>query len=141
MGTDEKPKACVGVMIWKDGKVLIGKRRNRHGDGEYSFPGGNLEYMQSFEDCVRREVMEEVGIEIKNIKFLSIANVMSHYNRQDILLSFSSDWESGEPRDLKEERIGEWQWYDIDNLPQPLFYPAKIVSDSYKSGKNYYDKE
>lgn len=138
---EKRPKACVGVMVFKDGKVLIGKRRGRHGDGEYSFPGGSLEYMQSFSVCVKEEVSEEAGIEIKNIKFLSVANIRDHYERQDILLSFSADWESGEPRDFREERIGDWQWCDLNRLPQPLFYPTEVLIDSYKTGKNYYDKE
>lgn len=138
---EKRPKACVGVMIFKDGKVLLGKRRGRHGDGEYSFPGGSLEYMQSFSVCLKEEVSEEAGIEIENIKFLSVANIANHYNRQDILLSFCADWKSGEPRDLSEERIGEWQWYGLDKLPEPLFYPTEILIDSYKSGKIFYDKE
>lgn len=49
------PKVGIGVMIFKDGKVLLGKRKGSHGDGEYSFPGGHLNYMESFEDCAQRE--------------------------------------------------------------------------------------
>ena len=64
---DNYPKVGVGVMIIKNGKVLFHKRKGSHGDGEYAWPGGHLEYMESFEDCVRREVYEEAGIEIKNI--------------------------------------------------------------------------
>ncbi len=62
-----KPKVGIGVMILKDGKVLLGKRKGSHGAGQYAFPGGHLEYMESFEDCARRETREECGIEIQNI--------------------------------------------------------------------------
>src|SRR5215469_4737907 len=48
---DSHPKVGVGVMILKDGKVLIGKRKGAHGAGEWAWPGGHLEYMESFEDC------------------------------------------------------------------------------------------
>jgi 8-oxo-dGTP diphosphatase len=138
---DKKPKVVVGVMIFKNEKVLIGKRRNRHGNGEYSFPGGHLEYGQAFEDCVRQEVLEEAGIGIKNIRFLSIVNSIKHYDRHEVQLHFSADWESGEPRDLPEERIGDWSWYDLNNLPEPFFFPAEMTVKSYKENKNYYDKE
>jgi 8-oxo-dGTP diphosphatase len=73
-----KPKVGVGVMILKDGKVLLGKRKGSHGEGEYAFPGGHLEYMESFEDCARREVNEECGIEIKNIRFQFLANITKY---------------------------------------------------------------
>jgi 8-oxo-dGTP diphosphatase len=66
---DSRPKVGVGVMVLKNGKVLIGKRKGAHGAGEWAWPGGHLEYMESFEDCARREVMEETGIEIHNIRF------------------------------------------------------------------------
>jgi len=77
-------KIGVGVMIFKDGKVLIGKRKNRHGDGEYSFCGGGLDYMQSFEDCAKQEVLEEAGIKIKNIK-PEISVLMPIYNGEKYL--------------------------------------------------------
>jgi len=137
----EKIKPCVGVMIFKDGKVLMGKRRGRHGDGEYAFTGGHLEYMQSFEECARQETLEETGITIKNIKFLCLANYSKHEDRQDILVAMTAEWESGEPQDFPEERVGEWQWYDLDNLPSPVFYPAQVMIEAYKNNKNFYDKE
>ena len=134
-------QACVGVMIFKDGKVLLGKRCGIHAPGEYSFPGGRIEYMESFENAVKRETEEEVGIKIKNIRFLNIANINRYSYRHDISTHFTADWESGEPRTDEKERIGEWVWYDLDNLPKPLFYPTTIMIDSYKNGKNFYDKE
>lgn len=138
---EKKLKPCVGVMIFKDGKILLGKRRGKHGTGEYSCPGGHLEFGESFEECVARETKEEAGINIKNIKFLSVANILKHENRQDVLINFVADWDSGEVIDDPNEKIGDWEWYPLDNLPEPLFYPTEVLIDSYKTGKNYYDKE
>ncbi len=137
----KRPKACVGVMIFKDGKVLMGKRRGSHGHGEYSFTGGHIEFEESFDDCAKRETKEEAGVEIKNIKFLCLANILKHENRQDMMLGLIADWKSGEPKTNENEKIEDWDWYDINNLPSPIFYPAEVMFDSYKTGKNYYDKE
>ena len=134
-------KIGVGVMIFKDGKVLIGKRKNRHGDGEYSFCGGGLDYMQSFEDCAKQEVLEEAGIKIKNIKFLCLYNETTYPPRHTIMVGFTADWESGEPQTFPDERVGDWNWYEIDNIPEPFFIPAKVMVNSYKLGINFYDKE
>ena len=140
-GQREKLKPCVGVMIWKEGKVLLGKRKGSHGSGEYAFPGGHLEFDESFEACAKREILEEADILIKNIKFMSLANFILNENRQDILISFSADWESGETKIMEPNKCDGWDWYDLDNLPSPLFYPTKITLDSHKTGKNFYDKE
>jgi len=137
----KRPKACVGVMIFKEGKVLMGKRRGSHGHGEYSFAGGHIEFGESFEDCAKRETMEEAGIEIQNITFLCLANIQRHEGRQDMLLGVKTDWKSGEPKTDENEKIEDWDWYDLNNLPSPIFYPAEVIFDSYKSGKNYFDIE
>ena len=44
----------------------------------YAFPGGHLEYMESFEQCARRETLEECGIEIERIRFQFVANVQTY---------------------------------------------------------------
>ena len=137
----EKLKPCVGVMILKEGKVLLGKRKGSHGSGEYAFPGGHLEFDESFQDCTKREVLEETGVEIKNLKFLSLANFILNENRQDILISFIADWGNGEAKILEPEKSDSWEWYSLDNLPSPLFYPTQITVNSFKTGKDFYDKE
>jgi len=138
---NKRPKACVGVMVFKDGKVLMGKRKGSHGHGEYSFTGGHIEFGESFEKSAKRETKEEAGIEIKNLKFLSVANIFRHAGRQDVLVNFMAEWESGDIRTDENEKIYDWQYYDLNNLPGPIFYPAQVLLDSYKTGKNYYDKE
>ena len=139
----KRPKACVGVMVLKDGKILIGKRRvdASHGPNEYSLPGGHIEAGESFKEAIERETLEEAGIKIKNLKFLCVANTDAYKGYQAVLINFVADWESGEPTDFPHENIGEWEWYDMNNLPEPLFVPTKLLIDSYKTGKNYYDKE
>ena len=62
-------------MIFKDGKVLLGKRKGSHGVGEYAWPGGHMEYMESFEGCAKQETMEETGVEIENLRFLRVMNL------------------------------------------------------------------
>lgn len=136
-----KIKACVGVMIFKDEKILLGKRKGSHAQGEYSFTGGHLEYSESLIEASERETFEEAGIKIKNLKFLCVSNIVRRENRQDIIIGFTADWESGEAKIMELEKCDGWDWYDLNNLPVPLFYPSKLMIDSYKTGKNFYDKE
>jgi 8-oxo-dGTP diphosphatase len=97
-------KVGIGVMVIKDGKVLLGKRKGKHGAGEYAWPGGNFEYMESFEECAKREVMEETGMEIHNIRFLRLFNLKTYAPKHYVDIGLIADWKSGEPQLLEPEK-------------------------------------
>ena len=128
-----------GVMIFKDEKVLIGKRKSKLGEGDYSFPGGHLEHNESIVDGIKRETMEECGLKIKNIEFLSIANIRNYPPRHYIGFGFTAEILSGEPKVMEPDKLVNWEWYDLNNLPEPLFGPTKIMIDAYKNKKNFID--
>jgi 8-oxo-dGTP diphosphatase len=134
-----RPKVGIGIMILKDNKVLLGKRKNSHGDGAYAWPGGHLEHMESFEDCAKREVLEETGMEIKNIRFLRLMNLKTYAPKHYVDIGLMADWKSGEPQILEPQKCEEWNWYNLDNLPQPLFDTIPSYIEAYKTGKNYFD--
>ncbi|MFO0718678.1 MAG: NUDIX domain-containing protein [Candidatus Paceibacterota bacterium] len=137
-----KPKVGVGVMILKDGKVLMTRRKGSHGAGEYSFPGGHLEYMESFEECAVRETLEECGLEIKNIKFLYLTNVKKYAPKHYVHIGLVADWASGEPKTMEPEKAEDWEWFPLNKLPEgPMFEFCKLAFDSYKSGRKYYSSE
>lgn len=131
----------VGVMVLKDGKILLGKRKNAHGAGDYATPGGKLEYGESFEECARRETREECGLEIKNIRFLNVANVLRFAPKHYVHVGLVAEWVSGEPVVVEPEKCEEWNWYDLDNLPENIFYQSELGIESYKTGKNFFEYE
>ncbi len=63
------PRVGVGIIIIKGEKVLLLKRKNVHGAGSWSTPGGHLESGESLEKCAIREVKEETGVSITDVKF------------------------------------------------------------------------
>ncbi|MFA6099099.1 MAG: NUDIX domain-containing protein [Patescibacteria group bacterium] len=132
-------KVGLGVMLFKDGKVLLGKRRGSHGEGEYAWPGGHLEYMESIADCTRREVREETGMEITNIRFLRLLNLKKYAPQHYVDIGMIADWKSGEPQVLEPNRIECWDWYRLDSLPAPLFGTTASYLEALKSGKNFFD--
>ncbi len=132
-------KVGIGIMILKDGKVLLAKRKGSHGEGEYAFPGGHLEYMESFEDCALREIKEECGIIVKNIRFQLLANVIAYAPKHYVHIGLLADWESGEPEVLEPEKSESWGWYDLDKIPKPIFKASLTTIASYKTGVNYLD--
>ena len=136
---DNRPKVGIGVMIFKDGKVLLGKRKNAHGDGEWATPGGYLEYMESFEDCARRETKEEVGVEIDNVQFVCLFQHKKFPPRHHVGVGMKADWKSGDPQVLEPDKMVEWGWFDPDNLPSPLFGTIGYYKEIRETGRNCFD--
>lgn len=139
MEEQQKPKVGIGVMILKNGKILLSKRKGSHGEGEYAFPGGHLEYMESFADCAKRETKEECGIEIKNIQFQLLANVTKYSPKHYVHIGLIAEWDSGEPQVLEPNKAESWDWYEVNNLPEPLFQMCVLAIQSYENKKTYYD--
>lgn len=139
--SDEKlTKVGIGVFVMKDGKVLLGKRKSAHGEGDYETPGGHLEYMESFEDCARRECKEEAGIEIENIRFLYLKNLKEFVPKHYVHIELLADWKSGEPQVLEPEKKENWEWYELDNLPEPMFITETLAVEALKTRQNYWDE-
>ena len=136
---EQKPKVGVGVMVFKNQKVLIGKRKGSHGEGEYTTPGGHLEYMESFEDCAKREVLEETGIEIENVKFLCLANLKAYAPKHYVHIWLTADWKSGEAKVMEPEKCEGWDWYELDKIREPQFKTNPIALEALKTARNYFD--
>ena len=75
--TQVNVRVGVGVLV-KDPKspekVFAGKRKGSHGAGKLALPGGHLEMFETWDVCGAREVEEETGLKIENIKFAHVTN-------------------------------------------------------------------
>lgn len=136
-----RPFVGIGVMVLRDSKVLLSKRKGSHGNGEYAFPGGHLEFGESILECARREVYEETGIKIKNIKFNRLANVTSYKNKHYVDISLVAEYASGRLELREPEKAESWEWYEINKIPKPLFAFCKTAFESLKTGKIFYDSK
>ncbi len=123
---DQRPRVGIGVIIYKKDKVLLGKRRNAHGEGSWCFPGGHLEYGETFESCAKREVQEETGLKISNIRRGPYTNdIFEKESLHYITLYMLADYESGSEKVREPEKCEKWEWFHWDKLPQPLFLPIE----------------
>lgn len=123
-----RPKVGIGVIIKKDNKILLGKRKNAHGDGTWSFPGGHLEFNETWEDCAEREVLEETGIKIKNLRFATATNdIFEKEEKHYITIFILADYDEGEVKVMEPDKCEEWQWLSWNDLPSPLFIPIQSL--------------
>lgn len=137
----KSPQVGIGVMVFKNKQVLLTKRKGSHGEGEYAFPGGHLEFNESIEECAKRECREEAGIEIKSIKFLRLLNLKKYPGKHYVDIAMVAEWKSGKPQVLEPDKAESWDWYDFNKLPKPLFRSINSYIIALKTGKCFFDDE
>ena len=121
---ERSPKVGIGVMVIKDGKMLLGKRKNAHGEGTWSYPGGHLEFGESWEACSKREVLEETGIQIKNLRFGMVTNdVFEKEHKHYITIFIVADFDAGDLKLMEPHKCEQWDWFEWGQFPEPLFLP------------------
>ena len=119
MGT--KPIEVSAGLVFRDGKVLITRRRDdTHLGGLWEFPGGKRRPNESFEECLKRELREELGIEVEVEEL--IEEITHTYPEQTVHLRFyRCAWRQHEP-----QRIGcaDFVWAAQSQLMQYPFPEA-----------------
>jgi len=133
----QQPQIGIGVFVEWDGKICLGKRKNAHGAGEWSLPGGHLEFCESVTFGAQREVREETGITIGNFSTVPISFTENLFNHDGERLHYItifvwSSWVSGsvdEEEMLKEpDKCERWKWFtgdELRSLDEPVFAPLK----------------
>jgi 8-oxo-dGTP diphosphatase len=106
------------ILLRDDNKVLLGKRKGSHGAGTWSFPGGHLEPGESFEDCCRRETLEETGIKVGKLTPVGFTNdIFEEEKLHYVTLYFMSEEFIGEPKVMEPDKCEEWDWFALDLIP------------------------
>lgn len=119
-----RPYVGTAVFVMRDGKFLFQQRKGSHGEGTWSTPGGYLEFGETLEECAVREVREETGMEIENVRIGGVTNdIFESDNKHFVTVWLVSDWKSGEPHITEPDKCVEQRWVDFDTLPAPLFLP------------------
>jgi 8-oxo-dGTP diphosphatase len=142
----QRPKVGVGVMVFKNGKVLLGRRHEDpnkadselHGEGTWTMPGGKLDFQEKLADGAFRETLEETGIKInKNkIKAISITDDIVEDNHYVTIGFLCEDFEGG-PKIMEPDEITEWKWYSLNNLPERVFSPSAKIIKAFLDNKIY----
>lgn len=136
-----RPKVGVGLLLLKGDKVLLGKRKGSHGEGEYGGTGGHLEQGETFVDCVLRELLEEAGsnIKITTPQLLCVINLRKYLPKHYVDIGMMAEWVGGEPEVTEPHKLESWDWYSLDQLPTPLFGPEEYYLQAYKTGQMHFE--
>ena len=120
----ERPKVGVGVMVVSEGKVLLGKRKGSHGAGCWSLAGGHLEFGETVEECAKRELWEETGLNATSFVLGPWTNDVIDGTKHYVTLFVFVDQFTGELALKEPHKCEGWEWFDWKQLPMPLFPPV-----------------
>lgn len=121
---DNQISVGVGAVLAHEGDVLLMRRAQPHGYGTWSTPGGYLEPGESFEECARREALEETGLRLEDPGFLAVTNDVFDDGRHFVTVWMVGRARRGRGADVEpSEEVAEIGWFPHDDLPSPLFPP------------------
>lgn len=132
--TEKFVRVGTGVLLFQDGNVLLGKRKGSHGAGLWAPPGGHIEFGESFEENIKREALEETGLELDNVRRADFADGYTpawgtHY----VTLFFTADIVGGKLENREPHKCEGWGWYKWGDWPGELFIPfANLVAGGWR---------
>lgn len=124
------PKLSVAILaLVKRGNQILLARSPQFQKGFYSILAGFLNPNETLEQCVMREVLEEVGIQVNNVQYFASQPWPFSYS---LMLGFTCEWQEGEIQ-IDSSEIEEAAWFDASNLPPlPSAYSlSRILIDEF----------
>jgi 8-oxo-dGTP diphosphatase len=127
-----RPRVGVGVIVRKEGKVLLGKRKGSHGANHWAPPGGHLEFGETVEQCATRELFEESGIQALSMQCGPYTSDIIDGDKHYVTLFVVVDRFEGVPQLMEPHKCEGWEWFVPDALPSPLFVPFRSILPAFQ---------
>jgi ADP-ribose pyrophosphatase len=122
-GVDYIGIGCGALIVNDKNETLLLKRtsKTRNEAGFWSKPGGGVEFGERVEDAVKREIKEELGVDVELVNFLGFTNHIIDSEKQHwIAFNYLAKITGGELKNLEPEKHEEIKWFGFDNLPEKI---------------------
>lgn len=116
------PGVGTGLVIRNaDGHILLYKRLRAPEAGFWNIVGGKVDHLEHSAEAARREAEEETGLTIHSVEFLCLSEQIIQADRQHwVSLIYRTNDFTGEPRLTEPDKLSEFGWFPLDDLPEPL---------------------
>jgi ADP-ribose pyrophosphatase YjhB (NUDIX family) len=120
----------IDAVIIKEDKILLIKRGANPFKGFWALPGGYVEWDESVEDAVKREVQEELGVIIESSRLIGVYSKPERHPKQVINMAHAVSI-SGTP--TAGDDALESQWFSLNDMPTELAFDHKVIINDYLS--------
>lgn len=130
-GKDYIGVGCWGIVINNQNQILLLKKKI---NDYWERPGGNVEVGETLEECIIREVNEEVGIIAKVVDFVSFDQVFFGDDKKHwVGFCYCLEYVSGETKNMEPEKCDDIKWFNLSSLPKNLSPHTKKAIDIYST--------
>ena len=138
-------KVGIGIIVRDGNKILLGHRCDNCKDtggiyepGSWTLPGGKQEYNETVLEGAKREVKEETNLDVSNLSIFGVADDIQP-GKHFVTIQIVSNKFEGELKNMEPTKHSEWKWFDINNLPEKIYYPSKKYLKEYLEKINKFD--
>ena len=138
-GKDFIGVGCGALIVNDKNETLLIKRtsKSRNEAGFWSKPGGLVDFGETVEDAIKREIKEELGIEIELADYLGYTDhIISAEKQHWVAINYSAKIVNGEPRIMEPEKIDEIRWFKFNDLPEKMTQTTRESVQVYLKTQN-----
>jgi len=116
------PAPAAGVIIEKEGQIVLVRRKYNPYKGDWCLPAGFIEYGESPEHCAVREVKEETNLDVKLNSLFRVYSGSDDPRTRAILIVYLGEILSGEAK--PGDDASEVRFFPVDNIPQNIAFQS-----------------
>lgn len=127
----------VNIFIVDEDRLLLGKRKDVPGDGQWGLPGGHLEKDECIREAAARELKEETNLEAESFE---LTNIIDQAHRPDdrhyIQFGLVAQHVTNELINNEPDKCSEFKWFKTNELPENIFFGHTEQIKAFVEGKH-----
>lgn len=136
IGKDYIGVGCGAFILNEKNELLLQQRKKSPEAGYWSIPGGRLEMFETFEEAVKREIKEEVGVDIQVIDELGICDhIIKSEQKHWVSPSFLCKIIKGKPTIMEPDKHADLKWFSLEELPENITITTQNAIKNYNKYK------
>ena len=128
---------AIALIKNEEGKILMLYRKKEPAKNLWAIPGGKVEMYERLEDTVKREMKEELNVDVEIIRFLcNIEDINEEKELHWIMPVYEVKIINGTPKNMEENSHKEMKWFDLDEIPSNISFMTKKVIEKIETMNN-----